>query len=129
MTDQLPTYSEEAKELAERINYVAVKYDKASNSRFLNEGIAAAHIAEFLEDFALRVSNATRIQQTREIIAHPLHLDAAPIEMDVRHRCSTCLRDFSSLGSCIVHIGNYHSLGGVGEYDPKAYAIPKSDSV
>lgn len=46
-------------------------------------------------------------------------------DKDIRHRCSSCLRDFSSHGSCIVHIGNYHSEGGSGEYDRTAYAIRK----
>ena len=118
----MPTYLDEAKELAERINGAAVKFDKASGSRFLNEEIATAHIAEFLEGFALRISDATRIRQTRDII----NANVTP-EPEVRHRCSACLRNFSSLGSCVVHIGNYHSMGGIGEYYPKAYPIPKDE--
>lgn len=46
-------------------------------------------------------------------------------EGNVRHRCSACLRDFSSRGSCVVHIGNYHSKGGSGEFVPQAYPIRK----
>ena len=61
-------FAEIAKGLAEDINRSAVKFDKASGSRFLNEEIAAAIIKEkLLADMLPRLVTEIRCQQTREI--------------------------------------------------------------
>ena len=69
MTQTTSAWHVHAKNLAEIINREAVKYDKASGSRCLNEEIATAHIEWFLAELAQRISDATRILQTREIMA------------------------------------------------------------
>ena len=81
------------------------------------------------DDAAIAIWNRRPENLESKVVRDILHgtLDAVKEmeEVKIRHRCSTCLRDFSTAGSCVVHIGNYHSKGGVGEYDPRSHAIPQ----
>lgn len=75
MTDTKPqttnrfsfTLEDEAKELVETLQG-AIKFDKASGSRYLHPIIAEELAKVFLHDFMRRVEDETRQMQTREIL-------------------------------------------------------------
>lgn len=63
-------FDEISKDLAEQINRSAVKFDKASGSRFLSEEVAAAIIKDYLvSNLLYRLDTEIRCQQTKEIMA------------------------------------------------------------